>query len=178
MVFRTAFLACAIAATSVGPQDKPNVSAVPFAQIVECVAAANCKNMTPAKMSQWSDAVGFTGLVFDDSGWKYELFLTGPRNKARDVSIMLSAPGEQSASQLLTLDSTGELVSAELRAEPSGAFRTQMTAEQLADRQQARRAFVSASRWPRSGTLGEEFKPFWQKQVDQALAAIRRQVSK
>ena len=153
-------------------QEKP-APTIPFAQILKCVQAADCRNMTPGPISAWSDAVGFRGVAFIEAGWKYELFITGPGRD--DLSIQMMAPGETRSSHLVTLDKRGELVEASLKGD-GGPSRGPVTPEVLAARQQARKAFVAAPRWPRGGTLGEEFKPFWQKLADQALAAIRRQM--
>ena len=95
-------------------------------------------------------------------------------SQPRDLAIMMTAPGETRPSRLLTLDSSGQLVQASL-SRPTGEPATfQVTPEELEASWKSRKTFVAESRWPRGGTLGEEFKPFWQEQADQALAAIRR----
>ena len=168
-----------IAAITLG-QDKPAVPAVPFSQILACVQATNCKNMKSARMSVWSDVGPGMGMVFDDNGWKYELSLSGPVALPRDLSIMTTAPGETRPGQLITFDSNGKLVSASLARLPGepAASGSANRPEPIEESWKRRKSFVAEPRWTRGGTLGEEFKPFWQQLADQAMAAIQRQLSK
>ena len=171
---RWTLVALALLPPSAAGQEK-SASPVPFAQILACVTASNCKNMTRGRV-QWAD-MGGSGLVFEDGGWKYGLALSGAKDKPRNLTILLTPPGEKSPAQHLTLDATGQLLSGELRFEPG--TKPAYSAEERDARRKARKAF-SAVDWgyPGGEPHGDEFKPFWQKQADQALAAIRRTVSK
>jgi hypothetical protein len=170
----------AIVLLSIGlAQDKPAVPSVPFKDIIACVQAANCKNMTPARVSVWADVGPPMGMVFHDNGWKYELSLSGRVGQPRDLSIMTTAPGETRPGQLITIDADGKVVDAALArlpGEPAAAGRR--APGEIEAEWKRRKSFVAEPRWSRGGTLGEEFREFWEKQADQALAAIARALNR
>ena len=91
---------------------------------------------------------------------------------------LLTLPGDARPSRLLTLDVAGRLLSAELGPLPGDRAPQRMSAEESAAWRRAHKVYQSAEHpVARGAGTGEEFKPFWQPQAEQALAAIRRQMS-
>jgi len=160
-------------------QNKPPASAVLFKDIVACLEAANCRNMTVARMSVWNDVGPGMGMVFSDGGWKYELAVSRRiGGHLPDLEIMTWAPGETGPGQLIIVNSDGKVVSASLARLPSEpAVNLSRAPGALEAEWKRRKAFVAEPRWSQGGTLGDEFRGFWQKQADQALAVIRRQLA-
>ena len=153
----------------IGAQDKPVGPPVSFKDILTCVQANKCKNMTKSSLN-WYDLVGIPVMTFKSEGWTYG-FRSDPSNELPGLRIYLTEPGSRRPSHSLTLDVTGRLFQAELGPQPGDSGPTRMSPEERAA-------------WPRkhkvidSPSLGNEFRPYWQKLADQALDAVRREISK
>lgn len=146
---------------------------VPFGDILACAKAASCRNMKSSTIN-WYDQVGIAVVTFGDRGWEYGLRSTGTR-----LSVWLTVPGSGAPSRLLSLDASGQLVSGELGPLPEESGPHPMTPDEFAAWRQKHKVFnAGVDRPPAAGVQGAEFKPFWQQLADQALAAIRRQISK
>jgi hypothetical protein len=145
---------------------------VPYRDILACAQAANCTNMTKSGIT-WYDQVGLAVITFEEDGRKYALKSTGTR-----LSVWLTVPGDRAPSRLVSLDSNGALRSGELGPQTADSGPRRRTPDEMAAWRQTHKVFNSGVDRPGAGVLGEEFRPFWQALADQALAAIRRQMSK
>ena len=139
-------------ATSFGTQDKSATPVVPFAQILECVKAANCKNMKKSAVS-WSDVAGIPVIAFTDDRTGYALRVW-PEG---DLSIWMTPPGENRPTQRLTLGAEGTVLRGELGWMPGdppmvGTWSPEETAQYLVRHKtfsSPQRSAGSASDWRR-----------------------------
>ena len=156
---------------SVG-QDKP---AVPFGDIVSCVRAGACKNMTAGTIN-WFDVVRIPVLTFKDDGWTYALRYDPerPTGLPATLAIFLTPPNETQPTQSVTLDLKGELVRGSLGPQPGERVPADTRNGGLQASLLLHKNFAAAGWYPSGEVIGAEFKPMWQKSADQGLAAIAR----
>jgi len=157
-------------------QDKPAAPAVPFKDIAACVQASNCKNMTSGTIN-WFDVIGIPALTFTEGEWTYALSFDpgGRMNRPARVYIRLKPQDSRGFTHSLALDLNGQLASAELGPQPGEMVPSRTSYEEW---KATHKAFATAVFHPSGAASGEEYKPFWQPLADQALAAIKRQISK
>ena len=175
----TTVLLMALCPLTLAAQDKPAPPSVPFDQILSCMRAASCKNMTGARI-HWFDVVNIDIQAFTDAGWTYSLRYTpgNSRGALERLSVFIARPGETSPTHQLILGSTGQLMVGELGPLP-GEAPPPISKTAPPDAWQAAHKVFNATRPDPTGkAVGEEFRSFWQKLADQALDAIRRQISK
>jgi hypothetical protein len=155
-------------------QDKPATPAVPFDQIVGCVKAQNCKNMQYGAIN-WFDVVNISVIGFKDESGAYALSVS--RDGA--LSIWITPPGETTPSRHVSVAPENTVLSGGLGPMPGDIPPpAQMTPEQTAQSRIKHKDFLSPKLNRPYGAWGEEFRTFWEAQASQALAAIRRQISK
>jgi len=170
-------LALAFIVTIAGfSQEKPAIS---FDAILACVKAGNCRNMTPGRLN-WFDQVNIPVIGFTDDSGAYGLALS---RRDGSLSIWITPPGETRPSRLLSVLPEDTVLNGEL-GPMTGDIPPpmRMSPEETAQSRIKHKAFLS----PKKGMVlggkvvewGEEFRPFWETQTSQALAAIRRQISK
>jgi len=153
-------------------QEKPAIS---FDAILACVKAGNCRNMTPGRLN-WFDQVNIPVIDFRDDSGAYGLAISRLDGA---LSIWITPPGETKPSRLLSVWPEDTVLSAELGPMPGDTSPTQRkTPEETAQSRLKHKAFLSPKLNRPFGSWGEEFRPFWEAQAAQALAAIRRQMSK
>ena len=122
----------------------------------------------------WYDQVGIPVVEFTDEGYRYWL-----RNNPRDngLSIWIAMKGESRASRLFTVGGDGKVIRGELFVVPAGGgWPRRLTPEEQAKWYADAKILAPASQI--RAAAGEEFRTFWQELADQAIAAIRRTVSK
>ena len=155
-----------IVATSLLPQDKP--ASTPITNLIECVTAKSCKNGVESTVN-WADFAAPV-VLFKNAESSFSV----RSNSKGGLSIWITPAGSSRPSRLIAVDNNGLLLSAELGPQPGEKFPMRMTPEQTAEKRKLRQAYHVGQESPKIETFGGEHKAMWQKQADEALAAIAR----
>jgi len=140
--------------------------------IVDCVRATACRNMTATTIN-WFDMVGLPVQRFAVDGWTYAVWFQSGRPGEERLTFYLTPPGEPRPTESLSVDLNGHLVKAELGPQPG----ERVPSRESYDVWVVKHKVFSEAAWHPSGrTVGEEFRQFWQKLADQALAAAGRAI--
>jgi hypothetical protein len=162
----------ALATSSAGAQQPTP----PFGDIVACARALNCKNMQ-ASTTHWYYVVNIPVLTFKDGDAGYALAASTPGSV--DLAIWITLQGEVRPSRHFTVDPGEHVLVAELGWVPGDCLPPcNLTAAEQEVSRRAHKAYLAPGQMTRIPGWGEEFKPFWEEQTKQAMAAIRRQIGK
>ena len=161
-----------VLAALLGPgQDKP---AAALKQIVDCVRAGACPNMTPAQI-HWYDSVNIPVLTFKDGDSGFSI----AASRQGGLSVWMTMPGESRPSRLLALSADDHVLSAELGPMPGDRSpQVRMTPAEMETWARPHKAFNAGESTSHMPASGQEFKAFGDEQAKQAMAAIRRQVGR